>query len=170
MKKVAPIKPLDIIKIYNRLIKWGNHREAELVLFGCNVSLSISDILQLKFDDIHIIDVHNEMRGCLELKNKRTDKTYNLLLNNEAMAAIDRLRQFNQGAKYLFEATGNRTKYVRKPISRQWVSVRLKDVEESLGLNYSLNTSSLRKTFFLNTYRHETTAEILRKEFNIDSD
>ena len=49
MKQVDPIKDLDDVRaIYNRLKKWNKHREAELVMLGCNLALRISDLLKLK--------------------------------------------------------------------------------------------------------------------------
>ena len=170
MKDVSPITDLDDVRaIYNRFQKWGRNREAELVMLGCNVALRISDLLQLKFDDIKEMELEGRLVGYVELEEKKTRKGKKLTLNKSAMAAIDRLRALNPDAIYLFEGTGNRTRGEHKPISRQYVSTQLIDVKESLGLDYRLNTHSLRKTFGYHAYKNNTDINVLQKLFNHSS-
>ena len=170
MNDVAPITDLDDVRaIYRRFQKWGKHREAELVMLGCNAALRISDLLKLKFDDIKEMELEGHLVGYVELEEKKTRKGKKLTLNQSAMAAIERLRELNPDAIYLFESTGNRTKGQRKPVSRQYVSTQLMNVRESLGLEYRLNTHSLRKTFGYHAYRNRTDINVLQKLFNHSS-
>lgn len=170
MKDVSPIKDLDDVKaIYRRLQKYNKHREAELVMLGCNVALRISDLLKLRFDDIQEIEVNGKSVGYVELGEKKTRKAKKLTINESGMACVARLRKLNPDAVYLFETSGNRTKGERKPISRQYVSTQLIDVRESLGLNYRLNTHSLRKTFGYHAYKKGTDINVLQKLFNHSS-
>ncbi|WFQ78159.1 tyrosine-type recombinase/integrase (plasmid) [Xenorhabdus sp. SF857] len=170
MKQVDPIKDLDDVKaIYNRLNKWGNHREAELVMVGCNVALRISDLLKLKFGDVKTIQLEGEYIGYVELEEKKTGKPKRLTLNRTAMQCIKRLKSQNPDDVYLFQAKGNRVKGDLKPVSRQWISTKLIDVKDSLGLDYSLNTHSLRKTFGYHAYKRGTDINVLQKLFNHSS-
>lgn len=170
MKQVDPIKDLDDVRaIYNRLKKWGNHREAELVMLGCNVALRISDLLKLKFDDIKTMQLEGEDIGYVELEEKKTGKPKRLTLNRTALQCVERLRMNNPEAIYLFQATGNRVKGDPKPVSRQWISTKLIDVKGSLGLDYSLNTHSLRKTFGYHAYKNGADINVLQKLFNHSS-
>ncbi|MCD9517128.1 tyrosine-type recombinase/integrase [Photobacterium carnosum] len=170
MKTVSPITDLDDVKaIYRRFIKWDKHREAELVIFSCNVALRISDILQLKFNDINLVEINNKTIGVIELEEKKTRKHKKLTINQSAMDSIARLKEINPSGIYLFEGVGNRTKGIPKPISRQYVSTQLIAVKESLGLTYRLNTHSFRKTFGYHAYKRGTDINVLQKLFNHSS-
>lgn len=168
MKQVDPIKSLDDVKmIYNRLNKWNRHREAELVMLGCNVALRISDLLKLRFADIKEQRLDGQTVGYVELIEKKTAKEKKLTLNKTAMGCIDRLRKMYPDSVYLFQSTGNRSKGNEpKPVSRQWISSKLIEVKEGLGLDYSLNTHSLRKTFGFHAYKRGTDINVLQKLFN----
>lgn len=170
MKDVSPIKDLDDVGIiYRRLQKYEKHREAELVMLGCNVALRISDLLNLRFDDIEESDVDDQLIGYVELGEKKTRKSKKLTINSRGMKSVHRLRELHPEAVYLFQSSGNRTKGMNKPVSRQYISKLLIEVRESLSLSYRLNTHSFRKTFGYHAYKNGTDIHVLQKLFNHSS-
>lgn len=165
MKEVSPIKDLDDVRlIYRRFRKWGRYREAELVVFGCNVAMRISDILKLKFSDIRYTVHKGKDVGVIETKEMKTGKMRKVLINSRAIEAVKNLQNLYPESVYLFESDGNRAR--GKPLSRQWVSQKLIEVRESLDLDYRLNTHSLRKTFGYHAYKQGTDINTLQKLFN----
>lgn len=167
MKDVSPIVNLDDVKIiYEYLQDQNKLREAELVMIGCNVALRISDLLELKFKDIKKTYLIDREVFYVDLKEKKTSKARQIILNGTAMAAIERLKVASPGDDYLFQAKGNRVKHLIKPVTRQYISEQLIKTKDTLKLGYPFNTHSLRKTFGYHAYKNGTDINILQKLFN----
>lgn len=166
----SPIKDTDDIRlIYKRLFKWQRHREAELVVIGCNVGLRISDLLRIRFGDIDRQVKDGVTVGYVGLTEKKTKKFRLVTFNPTALAAVDRLHERNPDHVYLFQATGNRIGNRIQPVGASWVSKCLKDVQQALELDYNLNTHSLRKTFGFHAYNNGADINVLQRLFNHSS-
>jgi integrase len=171
MSKADPIRDLgDVKAIYNRLIKYKYHREAELFLIGCNAALRINDLLKLKFEDIQrITDSHTGKEiGKVQLQETKTRKAKELTLNSVALQSVDKLKAANPEHVYLFQRT-SRNASNDAPVSRVYVFKKLKEVAESLSLNYTLSTHSMRKTFGYHAYKQGTDINVLQRLFNHSS-
>lgn len=168
MSTADPIKDPDDVKfIYKRLRRWGKYREAELVVFGCNVAMRISDILQLKFSDVkEAVDRGNTIT-YIEFVEGKTKKNRRVTLNEAARGAVENLRTLFPDTVYLFQS--NRIYSHPAPVSRVWISRCLMEVAESLELDYKLNTHSLRKTFGYHAYQSGVDINVLQKLFNHSS-
>ncbi|MGF1905324.1 tyrosine-type recombinase/integrase [Aliivibrio salmonicida] len=170
MQDVSPITDLnDLTAIYQHLQNNNRSREAELVMVGCNVALRISDLLQLKFSDIKKTHLSNRQVSYVDLKEKKTSKARQIILNDVAMSAIGRLKAANPTDTYLFQAKGNRVKNTIKPVTRQYISDQLIKTKDALNLWYPFNTHSLRKTFGYHAYKNGTDIFVIQKLLNHSS-
>jgi len=136
MNVVDAIRPEEIGMVTKLLLKRHGPLYADIWKVGLNLSLRISDLLALRYDQLDTAtrEVH--------LVEQKTGKAKALRLNPVALEIIQRRRQDFPSDTWLFQVHCNRAR--NKPISRNAVSRALKDVGDTLGLN--LNTHSMRKS------------------------
>jgi len=136
MNVVDAIRPEEIGMVTKLLLKRHGPLYADIWKVGLNLSLRISDLLALRYDQLDTTsrEVH--------LVEQKTGKAKALRLNPVALEIIQRRRQAYPSDTWLFQVHCNRAR--NKPISRNAVSRALKDVGDTLGLN--LNTHSMRKS------------------------
>ncbi|MCX7075446.1 MAG: tyrosine-type recombinase/integrase [Methylococcales bacterium] len=103
---------------------------------GVNLSLRISDLLNLKYTDFNLKD------RTLNLTESKTGKAKSIRLNQAAVDIIIKRRQDHPSDVWLFQVHCNRAK--NKPISRISVSRVFKDAGDMLNL--TINTHSMRKS------------------------
>jgi integrase len=103
---------------------------------GVNLSLRISDLLNLKYTDFNLQD------RTLNLIESKTSKAKSIRLNQTAIEIITRRKKDHPSDLWLFQVHSNRAK--NKPISRISVSRVFKDAGDILNLN--INTHSMRKS------------------------
>lgn len=109
---------------------------ADVWKVGVNVSLRISDLLNIKYSDLNLAD------RSLQLVETKTGKSKLIRLNTAAITVIQRRKQLYPNDTWLFELHCNRAK--GRPISRVSVSRIFKEVGDMLGL--TINTHSMRKS------------------------
>ena len=136
MNVVDAIRPEEIGMVTKLLLKHHGQLYADIWKVGLNLSLRISDLLALRYDQLDVAG------RSLQLIEQKTGKPKALRLNPVALEIIQRRRQAYPGDTWLFQVHCNRAR--NKPISRNAVSRALKDVGDTLGLN--LNTHSMRKS------------------------
>lgn len=163
--EAEPLRNLSDINAMHRILtKWGNVREAECFIIGCNFALRVGDLLkttveQSKLDDITVIG--NE---------QKTGKFKNLPINEPARNAINRLMLWYRSQDiepvYLFQGTGNRAKKLIKPISARHLNNKLQDAANSLGLDSAISSHSMRKSFGFHAYMNGTDIRYLQALFN----
>jgi integrase len=103
---------------------------------GVNLSLRISDLLNLKYTDFNFKD------RTLNLNESKTGKAKSIRLNQAAVDIIIKRKQDHPSDVWLFQVHSNRAK--NKPISRISVSRVFKDAGDMLNL--TINTHSMRKS------------------------
>ena len=136
MNVVDAIRPEEIGMVTKLLLKHYGQLYADIWKVGLNLSLRISDLLALRYEQL------DTATRELHLVERKTGKPKALRLNAPVCAIIDRRRQEHASDIWLFQVHCNRARH--KPISRNAVSRALKDVGDTLGLN--LNTHSMRKS------------------------
>ena len=109
---------------------------ADIWKVGVNLSLRISDLLNLKYTDFNLQD------RTLNLIESKTSKAKAIRLNQTAIEIITRRKKDHPSDLWLFQVHSNRAK--NKPISRISVSRVFKDAGDILNLN--INTHSMRKS------------------------
>ena len=136
MNVVDAIPPEEIGMVTKLLLKRHGPLYADIWKVGLNLSLRISDLLALRYEQLDTTtrEVH--------LVEQKTGKSKALRLNPVALEIVQRRRQAYPSDTWLFQVHCNRAR--DKPISRNAVSRALKDVGDTLGLN--LNTHSMRKS------------------------
>ena len=129
---------------------------ADIWKVGVNVSLRISDLLNLTFKQLNVED------RSLVLVETKTGKTKVIRLNNAALAIIQQRRLRYPSDIWLFQVHCNRAK--DKPISRISVSRVFKEAGDFLGL--TLNTHSMRKSRGMALYQDGVPIEKIAKVLN----
>jgi integrase len=161
-------KLAQVDMIYSQLKRLKCPREAELFIIGCNCALRISDLLQLRNDDIirkKVAGYDDRFTGVIkQLKEKKTGKVKELTINWVGMKHIDMWMALNPDNNYIFQGHGNRSN--GGPITSSWVNRKFKEVRDHLALDYRFSTHSMRKTFGYHAYKSGTPIEVLSKLFN----
>lgn len=135
MITVEAVKTKEEIQHVEELLrKHGGELYGDLWRIGVNLSLRISDLLSLTFDDIQ--------DGHLSIKEGKTGKKRTIRVNRTAQALIDKRKASHSNHTYLFEVETNRAK--GKAISRETVARKFKEIGEIVGVK--LGTHSMRKS------------------------
>ena len=163
--EVEPIRnQLDIKLMHHKLVSWGNVREAECFIIGCNFALRVGDLLkttvvQAQLDDFSVTD--NE---------QKTGKFKELAVADAAKKAVNRLLSWYQSQGidpiYLFQGTGNRAKNMQKPITARHLNYKLKEAAEAIGLDINIASHTMRKTFGYHRYMSGTDIRYLQALYN----
>ena len=135
MNTVEAVKTKEEIKRVEGLLrKHGSDLYADRWRIGGNLSLRISDLLALKYDDIK--------DGHLTIKECKTGKKRVIRVNNTAQSLIDNRKSANRNHDFIFQVDSNRAK--NKPVSRETVARKFKEIGEIVGV--ALGTHSMRKS------------------------
>lgn len=154
MKKVEPIRDKNKIEeMKAELLKQG-YRDYMLFVLGINTGLRISDLLDLKVQDVrdktHII-----------LTEQKTKKDKRFMINSQLKEDIDQYIQGMNDDEYLFQSRkGN-----NNPISRVQAYRILNKTADKLGLE-NIGTHTLRKTFGYWHYKQYKDVALLQELFN----
>lgn len=149
-----PIKSTeDIARISSYLIEHERYRDNMLFIVGINFGLRVSDLIQLRFNQL--IDDDFSFRTTFPVLEKKTRNTRKVQRNryitiNEAVMEAVELYLKHTPRKlddYMFRSESNRGGNENKPISRMSVDRMLKEVCQTLGIKAKVATHTLRKTF-----------------------
>ncbi|MDK3656238.1 tyrosine-type recombinase/integrase, partial [Staphylococcus pseudintermedius] len=152
---VEPVKSLEMIKEMKKaLLYYGGKRDEFLFILGINCGLRISDILNLKKEDIKNYKIR--------IKESKTRKLNTLPLYH-IQNEIDEYIAFIDDSDYLFKS-----KRSNKHIKRVQAYRILNKSAESIGLK-NIGTHSLRKTFGYHYYQRTHDISLLMELFNHSS-
>ena len=157
MKKVEPIRDKSRIEEMKLALKKQNYRDYIMFMVGINTGLRISDILKLK-----VKDVRNKTH--IEITEGKTDKTKNILINNNLKSELDEYIINMKDYEYLFQSQ----KGANKPISRVQAYRVLQKSAKKIGLE-KVGTHTLRKTFGYHHYQENKDVALLQELFNHSS-
>lgn len=178
--EVQAIKDPDTVNLISHLLEIRFSKQmSDVWNIGLNLALRISDLLSIKFADIH--------DDRLIIKESKTGKSANIKLNNKAISIISRIKQEHPLHIYLFQSYRNQQSINKppKPISRRAVTKAFAEVGQEIKVR--LGTHSMRKTRGYTLYqqtkdiarvmkmlRHSSAGVTLRyigiTQENIDSD
>lgn len=153
MNEVEAIKDEAILNaIPSMLLKRGRIQTSRAWEFQLQVATRITDTLNIKFTDIK--------NNRLVIREKKTGKVKDILLNDKALKIIDDIKADHPTHVYLFQSyrSNNTKNKPPKPLTRQAISSDLKHISDLLDAH--INTHSARKTrgYFL----HQQAADITR--------
>ena len=139
MAEVQAVKNVDTINLIGHLLEIRFSKQLSHVWhFGINVALRISDLLSIKFSDIH--------DDRLLVKESKTGKLANIKLNKKALAIVEQIKQEHPMHLYLFQSHRNQQSLNKAPmpLSRRYIAKAFAEVGVETKIN--LGTHSLRKT------------------------
>lgn len=157
MKAVQPIRDQKIIEQFKRELMKISYRDYMMFTIGINTGLRISDLLQLKIDDVRD-------RTHITIVEKKTKKYKRFLINDMLRMEINKYIDGMRFDQYLFES--KKTK--GKPIDRTQAYRILNQVANKLGLE-EVGTHTMRKTFGYWHYQQYHDVAILQDIFNHSS-
>lgn len=160
MNPTEAVKTRDEISTVALLLqKYGGDLYRDIWKVGINVSLRISDLLSIQYCDL---DLENRR---LRLREMKTSKNKEIRLNDTVIKIVQKRRKEFPDDKYLFQVHSNRA--TGKPVSRQMVARKFKEVGETL--NIALSTHSMRKTRGFAMFNDGKPIEMISKVLNHSS-
>lgn len=139
-----------------------------LLNIGVNVTLRISDLLNLKFEDI-------KSDNTILVKEKKTQKSKVIKLNKTCQQAVKDLKKYYKkvGYKdyskgYLFKSQHqmNKSKFKDIPMTPYSAGRYLREAKDLLAIPYPICTHSFRKTWGYNVYKTTKDIALVMKAFN----
>ena len=153
----------DIKKLKNYFLMREEYRNYMLITFCLNTALRISDVLNLKWSDI--LDGNNKIRSHVVLKEIKTGKTSEILINSSIKEAV-RLYLKNcdkSRSIYLFD-NGN-----GYHISRSQAHRIIHAGGVGAGIGNDISCHSLRKTFGYHAWKSGVPPALLMEIYNHSS-
>ncbi len=147
MSEVQAVKELEMVKLISHLLERRYSKQvADIWNIGLNLALRISDLLSIKFDNIH--------GDRLIIKEAKTSKLANIQLNQKALTLIKEIQSKHPTHVYLFQSYRNQQSLHKapKPLTRRGVSEAFASVGKEVGI--ALGTHSMRKTRGYHLYKN----------------
>ncbi|WP_163103167.1 tyrosine-type recombinase/integrase [Peribacillus alkalitolerans] len=161
MEYVDAIRDIKQINSLKRFLKKSSKRDYVLFVFGINTGLKITEILEIKIEDV--MGEGGVIKEFFILSNKEYRNSKEIYLNQQVKKALLHFIQANQLNRedYLFKSTKT-----QKPITRQQAYRILHQAAEAVGIQGNIGTNSLRKTFGFHAYKRGIAISLLQKHFN----
>ena len=177
MNSVEPIRDIKTIKSIRSILKSQSIRNELLFIFGINVGLRISDILELKIGDL-VKSNFKTVKEYVIITEKKTGKTKKFYIGDIVKKVIENyIKELSNldMSNYVFQSRkGN-----NMPITRQRAYRILNNAAEMIGLveknengviiSGEIGTHTLRKTFGYHAYENGSSLELLMDIFNHSS-
>ena len=165
---VQPIRDKGKIKqIKARMISTGAYRDYLIFTLGINSGLRISDILKLKFGDI--LEANNKIIKVISIREKKTQKRKSFPINNRIKEAINFYLD-NLSFKYKLDQLLFCSEYNNKAITRGTAYRIIKKWARGAGIQYTIGTHTLRKTFGYHCYKKGVDLTLIVKLLNHSSE
>lgn len=171
MNDVKYIKDDDLKRVREYLRLKNATVMLQLLNIGVNITLRISDLLNLKFEDI-------KSDNTIFIIEQKTKKSKVIKLNNTCMTSIDTLKKYYKKVGYvkynegfLFKSQHHKFKgKIDKPMDRSSAGRWLREARDMLNIQYPIGTHSFRKTWGYNVYSRTKDIAIVMKAFNHSSE
>ena len=160
MEYVEPIKDIEKINEIKQLLKQQSERDYLFFVIGINTGIRISDLLNIKVEDIWDGKIVKEF---LYVTDPKTNQVYTFYLNTMVKVALENYLSQNefQQTNFLFKSKKNDL-----PITRQQAYRIINKVAKQVGIQEKIGTHTLRKTFGYHAYRKGIAISILKSIFN----
>lgn len=166
MSTMQPIRRKgDVIRLKEFFLEKEQYRNYLLIVMGMNIPMRISDLLNLRWDDVYDHEAKSYRDHIVHVE-KKTGKTNILFLNHNVRTALEMYRKTVPAQKdhYLFVT---RNVYDR-PISRITAYSVIRKAGESLGLEH-IGCHSLRKTFGYHAWKNGAHPAVIMSIYNHSS-
>ena len=155
MEVVQPIRSKETITRFKNELLHKSYRDYILFVIGINTGLRISDILQLKVEDVR--------RTHIVITEKKTNKHKRFFINEQLRKELNMYIKGMNNDDYLFPSRKG-----DKPITRVQAYRILNEVAKKLKVE-EVGTHTLRKTFGYWHYQQYKDVAILQDIFNHSS-
>lgn len=157
MKYVQPIRDREIIQMMKNELSRTGSRNQMLFNIGINTGLRVSDILNLKVNDVR-------NKSHIVVSEKKTGKTKRILINANLRKDIEDYIINMDNNDYLFKSKKGKN----SPITRIQAYRILNDAATKLDIK-EIGTHTMRKTFGYWHYKIYKDVAILQDIFNHSS-
>ena len=162
MNFVQPIRDRRKIEEMKEELKKNGTRDYLLFVFGINVGLRISDIINLKVKDV--LNYDKTIKSHVEIIEKKTKKIKRFKINTSLSEEIYQYVKNMDFEDYIFKSRNGKN----QNITRVRAYVILNMAGEKCGLD-EIGTHTLRKTFGYWFYQQTRDIAILQEIFNHSS-
>lgn len=160
MEYVEALRDIKQINSIKRYLKKHSARDYLLFVFGINTGLKITEMLDIKVEDV--VENEGTIRNFFSLPNKE-GKTKEVYLNLKIKRALLHYIQVShlKNDDFLFKSAKT-----QKPITRQQAYRIIHHAAETVGIKEKIGTNSLRKTFGYHAYKRGVAISLLQKHFH----
>lgn len=168
MERVQPIRDPKQIEAIKKILKGQSARDYLLFTLGINCGLRISDLLELKIDQVW---TGSAPVNQIEVREKKTKKLKLFKLGENPKKAIKeyiaQLGEYSmQDPLFSSKKTDQGTP---KAISRQQAYNIINSAADFIGITERIGTHTLRKTFGYHAYKKGHDLAYIQKLFNHSS-
>ena len=166
MELVQPIRDIKKIEAMKKVLSAGTFGQRNHLLFvlGINSGLRVSDLLNLKLNDV--VDEKGKPLDRIKLRESKTGKAKDFPLGKNAQKAL--VEYFKSLGNTDMEQPLFRSKK-GGPITRNQAWKILNDAAEDIGITESIGTHTLRKTFGYHAYQQGADITRIQKLLNHSS-
>lgn len=154
---VQPIRDLEKIRQIKELLIHRSYRDYFMFFMGINSGLRISDILSLRVSEV-------KAATHLKVREKKTGNIRRILITNTLRNEIEKYCHYLNDSDYLFPSRKG-----DKPISRVQAWNILNAAARDAGIQDSIGTHSMRKTFGYHFYQKHKDLALLQQIFGHSS-
>lgn len=168
MSKTTPIKEIiNINQLKDFFVEKNEYRNFALITLGLNTALRISDILNLRWNDIYDFKQERYYKH-INITEKKTKKTTTILLNNITIEALNIYKHSIceiSPEQFLMKSRNG----YNKAITRNRAYIIIKSAANKLGLDGNISCHSLRKTFGYQAWKQGVPPALLMSIYNHSS-
>ena len=143
VKVVHPIKDLKQLEAVKTYLRGKSKRDYLMFMVGISSALRISDILELKVNDIWD---GKKVKEFIEINERKTGKYKRFPITKNLTKAIkEYMKEYPEKTQddYLFTSRKGKN----KPISRQYAATVLNEACDMVGIKERFGTHGMRKTW-----------------------
>ena len=164
MAATQPIRDKRQIKeLAEYFLNKGQMRNHALFTLSVHTALRISDILQLKWDDVYDFE-NNCVRTSISIFEKKTKKAKTMALHKNVIKALNMYAKTAKPGAFIFESP--RTK---KAIHRTQAYRIIRAAAEALAFQFRVSCHSLRKTFGYHAWKSGVSPAVIMEIYNHSS-
>jgi integrase len=164
LEYVQPIRDRKKIEAMKKYLKGSNLRDHCLFVLGIGSGLRISDLLQLKIEDV--MTGKKKVKSRILLREKKTNKQRSFPISDNAKKAIE---EYLATREYHLEEPLFISRKKQSALQRAQAYKVINDAAQSIGLvtkENKIGTHTLRKTFGYHAYQARYDLTLLQKIFN----